>query len=227
MMRQALIPAGGLLALIIGLAVYGWSVAPPDAQIPVHWGIDGTPDRYGSRLEAFGVVPVLAVLISAVLLIVPVIDPRRRNIERSPAPLIVSWLGMLAFMAVMQGFMVLVATDRIAADGGAIRYVVIGGISALFIAIGNVLPKARPNWFVGVRTPWTLSSDYSWDRTHRLSGWLFVLIGVAGFAAAFAPQAWLGPAVIGAGAIAIALVSVVMSYVWWSRDPDRARGEEA
>ena len=93
---------------------------------------------------------------------------------------------------------------------------------ALFIAvIGNVLGKARPNWFGGIRTPWTLSSDRSWDVTHRWAGRLFMLAGLASV-----PILWLTPVDTGwilmAVAIGVAaLAPVVLSYFVWRNDAQR------
>ena len=86
--------------------------------------------------------------------------------------------------------------------------------------IGNCLGKVRPSWFVGIRTPWTLSSKLAWTKTHRIGGWLFVVVGVGILIAAVVHSAW---------AIPIGLVSIVASslglvvYSWfvWRTDPDR------
>jgi uncharacterized membrane protein len=100
----------------------------------------------------------------------------------------------------------------------------IPGMSILFMGIGNYLGKTRSNWFGGVRTPWTLSSDYSWEKTHRATGWLFVLSGLAGMGA------WLTVGTVPAfiiligSIIASSIVAVILSYVYWRQDPQRASG---
>jgi uncharacterized membrane protein len=91
---------------------------------------------------------------------------------------------------------------------------------ALFIGIGNYMPKMRPNFTMGIRTPWTLSSDRSWDRTHRLGGRLFVLegaifvlLGVLGVSSEF-----LIGAII-AGIVLVIVVAFAYSYLVWKDDP--------
>ena len=92
----------------------------------------------------------------------------------------------------------------------------------MFIVIGNYLPKVRPNYMVGIRTPWTLTSDLSWDRTHRIGGRLFVLEGVV-----FIILGLVRPAsgtLIGVLVGGIVLMLVVLfgySYRVWKTDPAR------
>ena len=80
--------------------------------------------------------------------------------------------------------------------------------------------KIRPNWFVGVRTPWTLSSRRSWNKTHRLAGWLFVVMGIAIGACSFVQTPWML-----AVALSLSFVSmtwlVIYSYLIWRGDPER------
>jgi len=126
-------------------------------------------------------------------------------------------------MAAAQALVTVAATGLISTDfsEGPMVRIIAGVVAGLFIAIGNVLGKARPNWFVGVRTPWTLSSDYSWDKTHRLTGRLFVLAGLVSIIAAlFAPMPWVFITLLGT-VLGATLISVVMSFVWWKRDPVR------
>jgi uncharacterized membrane protein len=93
-------------------------------------------------------------------------------------------------------------------------------VGVLFVVLGNLMGKVRPNWFVGIRTPWTLSSKLSWTRTHRLGGWLFVLMGLALVGSGLAGS----PAFL---ALAFALVVgcvlflCVYSYFVWRGDPEK------
>jgi uncharacterized membrane protein len=93
-------------------------------------------------------------------------------------------------------------------------------VGALFIVLGNSMGKLRPTWFVGIRTPWTLSSAYSWNRTHRLGGWAFIGIGLMMMATCIVAQScFVTLTVVFTAAVLIALV--VYSYLTWKRDPDR------
>jgi len=96
------------------------------------------------------------------------------------------------------------------------------GIGLVFLAIGNLLPRARPNWFVGIRTPWTLSSDRVWEKTHRFGGRVFVAAGILiTLAGLFAVQ-WAH-----AVAFTVILITVttvlVYSYLEWKREQPSGR----
>jgi len=91
------------------------------------------------------------------------------------------------------------------------------GVGLLFAFLGNYLTRIEPNWFIGIRTPWTLSSDAVWRKTHRTGGWLFVIGGIVIAAGAFAPRGAFVPLFV-ATVIAVAGVPVVQSYVLWKRE---------
>ena len=91
----------------------------------------------------------------------------------------------------------------------------------LFIVLGNFLGKIRPNWFVGVRTPWTLSSKLSWDKTHRLAGWLFMLMGVLFFPVrAVSKRRGSLIAMLVIDALCVVWM-IVYSYLVYRNDPQR------
>jgi uncharacterized membrane protein len=91
------------------------------------------------------------------------------------------------------------------------------GVGLLFVFLGNYLTRVEPNWFVGIRTPWTLSSDTVWRKTHRTGGLLMVLGGVVLAISAFLPR----PAFLALFVVTIVVVGVipmVQSYVLWKRE---------
>lgn len=226
MIRKGLLLSLIPLTLIVGLGLWGYLAADPAAQFPVHWGPDGTPDRFGGPFEAFLGLPLLALGLTALFVVLPFLDPRGANLRRSSPLYLTGWLGALGLMALIQAAQTLAAVGVIELDGETFSRLIGGGVAALFLLMGNVLGKARPNWFVGVRTPWTLSSDLAWDKTHRLAGRLFVLVGLAGIAAAlFAPLGAAFAVVVG-GAVVTAVVAVVYSWVVWRGAPDRHMGAQ-
>jgi uncharacterized membrane protein len=202
-------------AIVIGLAflfsavVYG---RLPE-RVPVHWNLAGKVDRLGGRLEAAFLLPVLALALWGVMRVLPRIDPRRKNYER--------FEGTYDFLvnALVTGFVVF----HVIIMGKALGWPlpldrVVPAVLGLFlIAIGNVLPRARSNWWIGVRTPWTLSSEHVWARTNRMTGYLLMGIGVALLIAAALAIPWTLR--IGAiGAAAIAAWSIVYSYWLWRKE---------
>ena len=163
---------------MLALAAWAWAQTPAGAQVPIHWGVDGQPDGYASKEVA--------------LLLTP---GRSRRAWRPPADFLPRFepraqepRRVRVRPTVQVTIAVLRPDGRAAADGRARRGrlarstspVVLGiATGVLFVVIGNVLGKVRSNFMFGVRTPWTLSSDLSWNKTHRLVGRLFVLLGLA------------------------------------------------
>ncbi len=176
----------GLAGISLAVSLVVWSRVP-DAM-PVHWNIDGEPDSFWPK--AFGLLffPALIVVISTLFPVIYWLDPRREHIQRSRGAL--GWI-FLAAAGLQLAVQVLVILASLSADMKLNEGVLIALLGVMFIVIGNVLPKLRSNWFAGIRTPWTLSSETVWRRTHRLAGWTFVGGGVGAVIAALVLHGWL------------------------------------
>lgn len=221
MVRKGLLFSIPLIVVIAALAVTGWFMIPHGEPIAVHWSASGEVNRTGSHIEAFVLIPVIALVLTLVLSLVPEIDPRGGNLQRSEPLWLAAWLGSLVILAIAQGVITLSAIGVIDA-GGATVPKVIGSAVAVFIAIiGNLLSKARPNWFAGIRTPWTLSSDRSWDITHRWAARLFMVAGLVSLAALWVTGEQIGWIVMLVAVSTAAVVPVAMSYFVWRNDPDK------
>lgn len=216
-LRPMLIANGALVALMAGASAWGWNIIPDDAQIPMHWNFAGEVDDYGSKTEALIFMPAIALGITFLLAFLPRLDPRRENIETSMKFWNAVAISVVAFLAYIHVLIVLIATGTKIDLPSAM----VPGISALFILIGNYLQKTRSNWFGGVRTPWTMSSEYSWEKTHRLAGRLFIGTGLITIVAWLLSSAMVAIIVLGGALLASVIVSVVMSYVFWRDDPER------
>ncbi|MEQ1754789.1 MAG: SdpI family protein [Micropepsaceae bacterium] len=216
-LRPMLISNTGLIAAMSALSAWAWDRIPDGASLPVHYGLDGTPDRFGSKAEALIVIPILAVGITILLWTLPRFDPRRENIEASGKFWNVVSIAVVALLTYLQGLMILAATGHI---DNLMTYLV-PGLSVMFMVIGNYLSKTRSNWFGGIRTPWTMSSDYSWNRTHRIAGTLFILSGLGSLATWVVAGSEFSFVVLMASLAGSALLSVILSYVFWRQDPER------
>lgn len=207
-----------LILAMLGITAWAWPSIAADAQVPVHWGLDGVPDRFGSKWEALLTLPIVSAALTAVFLVVPFFDPRRKNLERSAKLWNAAAIGTVLLIAALHVFLVLTATGR----DVDIRNFLLPGIAGLFLVLGNYLGKSRSNWFAGVRTPWTLSSDYSWEKTHRWAGPLFMLTGALTLLAWMVASPEIALYVMIGAVAATSLISIVLSYVFWRNDPDRA-----
>lgn len=216
--RPMLIVNGALVAYMAGVSAWFWNAIPEGAQIPVHWNLQGEVDRYGSKEEALLFVPVIALGITFLMWFLPRLDPRRANIEASGKFWNAATIGVVAFLAYMHTLLALSASGT----NIDITSALIPGMAVLFIALGNYLGKTRSNWFGGVRTPWTMSSEYSWEKTHRWTGRLFVATGLAAIAVWLVADPWIAFFVMIGGVLASAIAGIVLSYFFWRGDPDRA-----
>lgn len=203
-----------VLLAMFGVAAWAWERVP--APMPVHYDLSGEVDRYGSRFEGLLLVPLVTVGTYLLFLFLPRLDPGRANYPRFATAFRVIRLAIILFLAALYGCMVADALGH----GVPIVHGMTLLVGALFVVLGFTMGKLRPNWFVGVRTPWTLSSKRSWTRTHRLAGWLFVLSG-AGTLVVFPFTAKAALIYLIASGVILALTVVAYSYLVWRHDPER------
>lgn len=191
------------------LAVY----ARLPQRVPSHWNLRGEVDGWMDKPWGPLAQPLIATVMLGLLWVLPRIDPRRANLERfaEDRRLLVNLI--ILFFAVVQ----------VATLGHALGWpvevdrVVPASIGLLFVGLGNYLPRIRSNWFMGIRTPWTLSSERVWRDTHRVGGRAFVAAGLLMALGALLPhgaRAWTTGLAI---AVAFAL-PLVYSYVAWRRE---------
>lgn len=217
--RPYLISAGLVVLGMLAVSAWAWPQIPDGAQVPIHWGIDGQPNGFAPKWQGLLMLPALTAGIALVLAFAPRVDPRAGNIQRSATAYWAIAVAALVLMVVVHVAAVLAATGR-AVNIGMIVSLAVGG---LFVVVGNFLGKTRSSWIFGIRTPWTLSSELAWTRTHRLGGYLFVLLGIAVILVAFVAPG--GPdAFVLLGGLALVILTVVSySYLVWRDDPDRQR----
>ena len=223
MSRKPLIFSLLCILSLAGFSLITWLNLPELERYPVHWNARGEADGFASRNAVFWVlmiVPITQIFITMLLWFIPNIEPLRQNFEQSRSAYNVIWIVTIAFITAA-GFMIVLMYH----DGGRVSTEaplkwMAGGLSALFILIGNVLGKVRQNFMLGIRTPWTLSSEMSWEKTHRISGRLFVLAGIIGILLTiFLPKVafpFIVTAILG-----IVLFSLLYSYLIWKDDPKK------
>jgi uncharacterized membrane protein len=207
-------PLWALLLAMFALAAITWPHAPD--RIPVHWGLNGEVDRYGGKFEGLALIPLLGLGTYLLFIVVPRLDPGRANYAQFAGPYTLLRFSILVILALVDGIIHLWIRG-VTVSVGMLAPLFVGG---LFLVMGSVLGKIRPNWFVGIRTPWTLSSKLAWTKTHRAGGWVFM---ISGLLVALAGALNSRPALIGAIALAGVgvLGTVVYSYFVWHGDPDR------
>lgn len=181
--------------------------------MPTHFDMSGQPNGWSSRLFGAWIMPLFLLCMWGLVRVLPAIDPRGDNYAKFGG----AFEGIIvSIMLFMLGIHIVVLRASLG-HPVAMQHVLPVGIGVLFIVIGNLLPRARPNWFVGIRTPWTLSSDRVWEKTHRLGGRLFVAGGVIITVAAFASAKWAQVVLITVITLCAATV-LIYSYLEWKRE---------
>lgn len=194
-----------LIAAVCGATWYYWPYLPE--RVPVHWNFAGQVDRYASRITMLLTGPGVMTGALALGLILPWLSPRGYDVSRFESAfnyIVTLTVGLFAYIFAIE-------LSAILHGGLHIGNMTMGGLCVMMVLLGNQLGKVRRNFYIGVRTPWTLASERVWYATHRLSARLMVASGLLGLAAlwAGAPH-WLMLASVSAWAVIAVLYSLLL-----------------
>jgi uncharacterized membrane protein len=159
------------LALLAGAVL--WNQLPD--QMASHWNVNDEVDGYTPKLWGVFLMPLITLGMVALFLIIPNIDPLKANIAQFRESFNLFIVLIVAFMLYIHG---LTLAWSLGFTNFKMSAAMLPFMGVLFIAIGFMLRKAKRNFFIGIRTPWTLSSDSVWDKTHQLGSTLFMASGV-------------------------------------------------
>ena len=198
-----------VLAAFVAGAMF-WEQLPE--EMASHWNIRGEVDGWMPKF--WGVLLIPLVLVGLVLLFeaIPRIDPLKRNVKAFQR-----WYEVLLVIICL--FMLLIHLQVLLWGAGlevSFLFTIPIGIGILFFAVGMIFTKTKRNWFVGIRTPWTLSSDVVWEKTHKLGGRLFMACGLIALAGAVFQEHMLWLILI--PIIASAVVLTVYSYFEYRKE---------
>ena len=192
-------------------AVSAWLYPSLPARIPTHWGIDGKVDGYGEKRWAVFLMPLVLVGMMIFFRFLPALSPKNFEVEPFRSTYLLIMVLILGLFSFIHGMALYGALHP---DWEGSTRTLIAGMFLFFAPLGNVLGKVQRNFYIGVRTPWTLASERVWADTHRLAAWLLVLGSVVGFGIAVS-----GLPLVAAFAVLMAslLVPVVYSFVHYKR----------
>ncbi len=191
-----------LLSVIITLYVY--PLLPP--QMITHWGISGEANGFMPKEFGAWVVPIILVALLVLLYYIPRLDPLKANIEKFKS-------AYHILIAALCGFFLYLQIIILAINLGAninMTQLLIPALGILFIVIGVILPLTKRNYFIGIRTPWTLYSDKVWNDTHRIGGRVFIVAGLIVFLSAFTPKHTFS--IVFTSIIAAVAITITYSY---------------
>lgn len=198
-----------MLLPILYLA-YVWPDLPE--TIPTHFGADGKPNGWSSKSDFKFMVPGLVVGIYLLMTIIPLIDPKGK-IEAMGKKYFMLKFFLMLFMNALCLFII---RSAITQDGGnpEIMFLLVGG---MFAFLGNYMQTVKPNYFIGIRTPWTLENEVVWRKTHKLGGKLFLVAGVLMMVLPFILKARFYPVFVGLIAVAAA-IPIVYSFIVFTQE---------
>jgi len=157
---------------MVGIGLYSYPRMPD--LVAIHWNAQGLPNGYGSRFQAAFTLPLIMIAVAALLLFIPEIDPLKSNIEKFRP----DFNAFMAGFALFFFYLNILTTLLNLGFQFSLNQFLVPGFGIFIYACGVLLGKARRNFFIGIRTPWTLSSDTVWAKTHLLGGLLFKISGV-------------------------------------------------
>ncbi|CAN5435461.1 SdpI family protein [soil metagenome] len=215
MTRWLFVPiALAILTLGVSFYVYHVQYDQLPEKIPTHWGINGEPDKFTLKQDAwfhFYAMPALLVVWVFVTWVLPRISPDQFSVDTFAS----TYGYLMALVACLFAFMhgVIVWTTLHPTAGFLRPFSV--GFFIFFALLGNVLGKTRKNFWIGIRTPWTLADERVWNQTHRQAGWIFVIYGV--FGAGLSLMTDISPLIPMGGFILVVIYTVAYSFVLYRR----------
>jgi uncharacterized membrane protein len=178
-MRKSTIAIIGLTLFSFIISIYFYPQAPE--IMATHWNARGEVNGYMSKLWGLFFIPIVITLLTIFFLAIPRIDPLKENIQKFRKYYDGSIIVFILFMVLvhLQGLLWNTGTKI----NPNVLFPI--GTGILFYYVGFLMEKAERNWFIGIRTPWTLSSDAVWRKTNRLGGKLFRIAGIVSISGVF------------------------------------------
>jgi len=209
-MKKINIAIAFIIILSFVIAAYAYNTIPGNI-VASHWNFKGEVNGYMPKFWGLFLMPIISVALFLLFLAIPKIDPLKKNIDKFR-----NYYNSLIFIILLFFFYIFLLT--IIANFGYqfnMNYALIPALGILFIFIGAIMKKMKRNWFMGIRTPWTISNDEVWKKTHDLGSVLFILAGIAAIVGIFFQEyLWwfiLVPILVAA------IVPVVYSYIIWRK----------
>lgn len=194
---------------IISATLLGILYYYPDlpAMVPSHWNFRNEIDGYMPKTSFALFMPGMIIGMWLLFQIMPKLDPKRDKyvlFEREWSIMQTAIMGFFAYL----NFAIIHITRN---PGRDLTPFMFGGLGVLFILLGNYMSKIRQNYFIGIKVPWTLSSEENWNKTHRFASWTFVLAGMVTLIEAFV--LWYAPVIVLGGLVLAGALPVLYSYL--------------
>lgn len=201
-----------LLIIFLSFVVGFYFYQKMPEKMASHWNTQGQVDSYISKSWGLFLMPIISLLLSLLFLLIPKIDPLKENIAKFRKYFDLFVLLIIIFLFYLY-LLTIIWNIGIRFD---MIQVLIPAFGILFYCAGILVENAKRNWFIGIKTPWTLSSDSVWERTHKIGGKLFKLSGMISFFGLFFSDYALLFVLI--PAIFTAIYTVIYSYFAYQKE---------
>lgn len=205
-----------ILVALMFIAAWYFLPSLPD-MMPMHWNIRGEVDNYMPKNAAVWYMPILTVIILAVFRFIPLLDPKKDKYKLFKEEWEIIQTAFIGFFGYMQFLTIYISLN----PETKMMPLMFIGLGILFALLGNYMSKIRQNYFIGVRTPWTLSSEENWNKTHRFASWSFVAAGIITLIEAF--FMWNAPVIVFGSIILGSLSPVIYSYMLFRKSNNSKR----
>ena len=192
-----------LAPIVAGLIL--WDKLP--AEVPTHFGQDGTPDGWSPKEFAVFGLPLLLLAVHWICVAFTGADPKNKNISDRMAMLVL-WICPVVSIVGCGSTYLYVLDSSINTTSIGILF-----LGCAFMIIGNYMPKMKQSYTIGIKIPWTLNSEENWKRTHRLGGYMYMLSGIVTLIAGFIQQFWLVPVAL----IIAIIISTAYSFILYKK----------
>lgn len=192
-----------LIPFIYLASVWG---ALPD-QVPIHWNAEGEIDNYGDKIMLVIIPMAMPLLTYLIFIFAPIVDPKKRLDSKNKKfqSFKVLFTGLMSALAVF----IIYSSYNSANFASSVITIILG---VLFIILGNYIKTLKPNYFIGIRTPWTLENENVWRKTHKTASVLWFVGGLFIVLLSFILPAKLNFTVFITITIAISIIPILHSY---------------
>lgn len=198
--------------IILSMVVAGYIFYPQlPNRLPIHWNIHGQVDNYAPKNQAVWMFPLITLAIYILFQFLPRLDPKKDKYKLFQKEWEIIQTAFIIFFGYMQ-FITFYVTLNKNVNMMPLMFI---GLGSLFILLGNYLSKIRQNYFIGIKVPWTLSSEENWNKTHRYASWCFVIAGMLTLVEAY--FLWFAPVIIFGSIMLASLLPIIYSYLLYKK----------
>lgn len=200
------------IVALVSLVISAIAFPKLPEQIAVHFNVQGNADGFGSPLMVF-MFPAIILLITVIGEFTKHVDPKASNYSVFSKHYYLFFLVINVFMLLVQLYVITYALELITFNVSNIITILVG---VMFIIVGNLMPKIKQNYFMGIKTPWALADEQVWYATHRFGGKLWFILGIFMCICGFLPSYIVFSAILISALIA-AFAPIIYSYIIYKR----------